>query len=186
MVCCDCLIAIFSGRAARVNVFGASSAWFPLEGMVFQQNAAPVRIEGPVALDMKRCTIVAPSIAVVEVTASRDATAPDGDRTTSEPPAGARIHLDRCLTAWTTGGLAQLFKPPAGGPSPTIRLGRNLWWSPGLAADPDVVVGFPDSPDRQRTDLDPRLVPRTWLPSAASATAFGHGSPSTPPGSGGG
>ena len=134
---------------------------------------------------MRRCTIVAPSVAVVEVSAGAGATPPAADEVPSRRPAAARITLDRCLAAWTTGRLAQLFKTPTGGPSPTIRLGRNLWWSPGLNADPDAVGGFPDSPERQRTDLDPRLVPRTWLPSAAAATAFGHGSPRTPPGSAG-
>ncbi len=156
-----------------------------LEAMVFQQNATPVRIEGTAALEMSRCTVVAPSVAVVEVSAGAEATAPAAEEVPSTRPASARINLDRCLTVWTTGRLAQLFKTPTGGPTPTIRLGRNLWWSPELAANRDAVGGFPDAPERQRTDLDPRLVPRTWLPSAAPATAFGHGSPKTPSGSDG-
>lgn len=176
-------IVAASEAGVSVETSGPTTSRVVIDRVVWQQTATPLRITASMAaagttdVTLTRGTIVAPTTSVVEIAAAAPTPEP-----APTAPGGIRLQLDRCLTAWSAGGLRRLFTvdDADGGIPVTLEIGDNLWWSPELPLALDLLGGFPAGTGGQRTDVDPRLVPRTWIPSADAAKRYGHAAAALP------
>jgi len=159
-----------AGRAAIAATGGDDAGRVTVSNMALIQPEVAVRVGDGIRVALDRCTIVDPRRAVVEFV---PATRTDEE---AARPAASHARLDRCLINWQVGRLERIFRmpdpPDAVG---TVSLGRNLWWSEELPAVLQALGGFPDGSPEQVLDLNPRLIPRSWLPADETAQAFGHG-----------
>jgi hypothetical protein len=153
-----------------------SSSVTTLNGVVMVDAGVVLRASGAASITADRCTIIEPRLAVAEALARSS-----GEDPKSRPQAGPRVHLDRCLVSWQVGRLARLFNTPETSDTHQgVTLGSNLWWSQELPAAIEPLGGFPAGSEPQEIRVDPRLVPRTWLPDEPKARDYGYGAPKTP------
>lgn len=132
-----------------------------VEGCVFERVAIPVTIGSANGVRIDRCTIVEPSAAVFELRRP-------GERWNS----ATNIRASGNLVTWKVNGLARLFIDDQ--PDASLALGPNLWWAATMPTALQWLGEFPEDAEPQVTELDPRLVPRSYRPLQADALGFGH------------
>ena len=89
------------------------------------------------------------------------------------PPKGVR--MKRNLVEWLPSSLLGIFDPAAR--NAVQELGPNLWWSAELPEMLPALGGFPHSDDRQRIDLDPKILRDRLQPLDAESIKFGFLAP---------
>jgi hypothetical protein len=165
----DARVAVEVGSASGESTAAATvpPSNVRMKGLILNAPGTGVRIRAGEGVLLGRTTIHEPRDAVYEIT--------------GEGPV-SRVVVERCLCAWTPGGLARFSPHGAVVDAAGVTLKENLWYSPELPEAWDL-IGRPFGTERapQRTDIDPRVDPKTLRAANPAANGFGAFDPSEAP-----